>query len=90
MTSNAVVCVDASGKPESIPLSSWVKKDELYHILKVSHSKHSNEYFFELEEIDLTPFAPYKGFKMNRFRPFEGDKAIKELIESINVIEIES
>ena len=86
---NAVVCVDDTMKPESIPSNTWVKRDNLYHILKVSHAKFPvDTYFFELEEIDLTPYPPYKGFNMNRFKPFAGDNAIKELLSDFVIEEV--
>jgi len=83
---NAIVCIDDSNRPEEIPLSHWVKKDMVYHVLKVSHTNFPVfVVFFELEEIDLTPFPPYKGFDTRRFRQFAGATEVEELINELQL-----
>ena len=65
-----VKCVDDSNRPSDIPLSSWVKKDEKYTVVNAFHG-FGGVLIFQLAEIDLTPFPPYKGFDANRFRPLD-------------------
>jgi hypothetical protein len=61
-----VVCIDASCKPEEIPNSSWLKEGQEYTVLRVGKNKLTNEEYFILQEVQITP--PYGGFKVNRFK----------------------
>ena len=77
-----VKCVNDSFKPSDIPLSSWVKKDNFYTVIDAFHG-FGGVLIFQLEEIDLTPFPPYKGFDAKRF--VESDNLVEELIEELNL-----
>jgi hypothetical protein len=61
-----VVCIDASCKPEEIPISSWLIEGQEYTVLRVGVNKLTHEEFLILQEVNSTP--PYGGFKVNRFR----------------------
>jgi hypothetical protein len=61
-----VVCIDASCKPEEIPISSWLIEGQEYTVLRVGVNKLTHEEYFILQEINSTP--PYGGFKVSRFR----------------------
>jgi hypothetical protein len=61
-----VVCIDASCKPEEIPNSSWLVEGQEYTVLRVGKNKLTNEEYFILQEVQITP--PYGGFKVNRFK----------------------
>ena len=65
-----VVCINDEARPNEIPLNKWVKKDEMYEIIKITI--HPNQKFIngvELAEISLTEeHLPYEYFKLDRFR----------------------
>jgi hypothetical protein len=61
-----VTCVDDSMRPNEIPFTNWVKKDEIYHIVKIIRCM-GGVVGVELAEIDLKPYFPYKYFKLGRF-----------------------
>ena len=60
-----VICIDASCKPEEIPNSSWLKEGQEYTVLRVGKNKLTNEEYFILQEVQITP--PYGGYKVDRF-----------------------
>ena len=60
-----VICIDASCKPEEIPNSSWLVEGQEYTVLKVGKNKLTNEEYFILQEVQITP--PYGGYKVDRF-----------------------
>ncbi len=63
-----VICLDASNKPNDIPNSKWVKKDEIYTVIRVVKLPLQNMAMgYELEEIDLKDCFPYQFFSSNRF-----------------------
>jgi hypothetical protein len=69
-----VICVDNSARPESIPLSYWVKKDDHYTIIN-SFKDMNGVDLVEIAEINLRQLGTlYKGFAANRFRPLEPKK----------------
>ncbi len=66
-----VQCIDDSARPESIPLSYWVKKDNTYTVINSFKDMNGVE-LVQLLEIDLTKLGtPYKGFASSRFAPLE-------------------
>lgn len=67
-----VVCIRDENKPNEIPLSHWVKKDEVYTIIQVDKLNAQGGILgCKLEEIDLSAFAPYQYFSIDRFAPVE-------------------
>jgi len=63
-----VICVDDSHRPSDIPTSHWVKKGEPYTVIKAMKcNAQGNLLGFILEEIDLTPFFPWRYFAAHRF-----------------------
>ena len=60
-----VVCIDASCKPEEVPTSSWLVEGQEYTVLRVGKNKLTNEKYFILQEVQITP--PYGGYKIDRF-----------------------
>jgi len=60
-----VVCIDASCKPEEVPTSCWIVEGQEYTVLKVGKNKLTNEEYFILQEVQITP--PYGGYKVDRF-----------------------
>jgi len=61
-----VICVDASCRPQEIPISCWLVEGQEYTVLRVGVNKITHEEYFILQEVESTP--PYGGFKINRFR----------------------
>ena len=71
---NRVRCIDDSARPESIPLSYWIKKDNYYNIINSFRDMNGVE-LVQLLEIDLTKLGTsYKGFASSRFAPIETKK----------------
>ncbi len=82
-----VVCVNAQGRPNEIPTSKWVAKDETYTVIKADYLNVQNGLLgFKLKEVNIDDCFPYQYFASNRFRPLTEDdanaeKAVKELLK---------
>jgi hypothetical protein len=65
-----VVCINDAGRPDDIPVTKWIKKDEEYTVIDVIVCKMQprNPVALVLQEIDLTGCGFYKGFNSDRFR----------------------
>lgn len=69
-----VQCIDDSARPESIPLSYWIVKDNIYTVINAFHDMHG-VLLFQLKEIRLEDAGTlYKGFAASRFTPLETKK----------------
>jgi hypothetical protein len=82
-----VECVDDSGRNEIIPISCWVKKGQVYNVINSYKDMYGTE-LVELQEIDLKPYPPYKGFAAYRFKVLEdggGDELVEELIKELEL-----
>lgn len=68
-----VVCINDSNKPSKIPQDKWVKKGEIYTVIRlVRLPLQPDTYGFLLEEIKLGPEClPYEFFSADRFVPEE-------------------
>lgn len=62
-----VICVDDSHKPAEVPSNQWIKKDEIYTVIKVVNCLGQGIKGFELAEIKIDA-ALYKYFAADRFR----------------------
>lgn len=82
-----VICIDDTNKPIDIPESKWVKKEEIYTIVKVVKlNLQKNTFGVELEEIDLKDCFPYEYFLANRFAPIQPNTSLhKELEKEIEI-----
>lgn len=83
-----VICIDDSYRPECIPASVWIKKGQEYTILRVSRAKLGDSIIIELVESDLTPYAPYKGYRHSRLTLPKTDLN-KETEDIVNKLEEE-
>jgi hypothetical protein len=87
MSEFKVICIDDTSRPNEIPTSKWIKKDETYTVIKAEHMNVQNRLVgFELAEIDINDCFPYTRFSSNRFRPVSEDdikaeEAVKELLK---------
>lgn len=82
-----VICVNSSNKPNDIPNTHWIKKDEVYTVIQMDYLNVQNRVLgFKLEEINIDNYFPYQYFLSSRFRPFTEDdanaeEAVKKLLE---------
>lgn len=76
-----VICIDDTHRPEDIPLSYWVKRDNKYTVSAV-YKDMNGVMMFEIDEIDLKSLGLlYKGFAASRFRE---PNSLDEMIEELN------
>jgi len=83
---NKVICIDDSMKPNDVSSKNWVKKNNIYTVVKMCISKITNDRYFVLEEIQ--PESPYGGYNIKRFSiaPEDIEQMIKE--ENLELEEI--
>lgn len=78
-----VRCKDDSNRPNEIPLSKWVIKDNTYTVIQVDHiNMVPGQYGFKLEELNIDDCFPYQYFDSRRF-----DLIVKEVLEGVNAEE---
>ena len=63
-----VVCINDKNRPDGIPTTKWVKKGEVYTVIKVvfPHSQ-PNTMGFKLAELNIDDCFPYQYFSAERF-----------------------
>jgi hypothetical protein len=80
-----VVCVNSDNKPAKIPESEWIKKGNVYTVIKaVPMGLQPGKFGFKLEEVELSPSSfPYEYYESTRFAvPTEVEKKVMELEEA--------
>jgi hypothetical protein len=82
---NKVICIDDTHKPNDISNKNWVKKNNIYTVVKMCVSKLTNDKYFVLDEIQPDNKL-YGGFNVKRFSIAPED--IEELIEN-NELQLE-
>ena len=88
-----VVAIDASARPNDVPISSWVEKDEVYNVTQVDVMNLQNGTIgFKLAEKPLDKFFPYQYFRASRFRPYteldaEAEQAAINLVKELEELE---
>lgn len=88
-----VVCINAGGRPESVPINRWVKKDEHYTIIKVDKMLIQGSILgCKLAELNNDDLFPYTHFALSRFRPLTEDevmaeKSVEELVKEFDLVE---
>lgn len=79
------ICIDTSGKPESIKTKDWLEEGCQYTVVKVIRAKIQNKYGYVLEEIQ-TNDPLFFGYDVARFStPFA---VLEEMIKK-GEIEVE-
>lgn len=85
-----VICINDSDKPNDIPLSKWVKKDEVYTVIEIARlNMQAGMLGFKLEEINLDDCFPYRYFAASRFAPLAptkrewAEEVLKKISEEI-------
>lgn len=84
-----VICIDNSGRPESIPLSKWIVKGKEYTVIQVDKiNMDPGVYGYKLEELNIDDCFPYLYFRSTRFSiPTEELELIEELEINLPVTE---
>jgi hypothetical protein len=64
-----VICINAKGLPNEIPLSKRIKEGEIYTVIRtIKCNSQNGSIAFVLEEIQLgADEQPYQGFSAHRF-----------------------
>ncbi|MDX2303282.1 MAG: hypothetical protein NW226_10800 [Microscillaceae bacterium] len=85
-----VICIDDKNRPNEVPLSRWIKKGEIYHIIQIDKlTAQGGIYGCKLAEIDNDDLAPYQYFRLTRFAVpvlMEDEEAI---LDQIDISELE-
>ena len=68
-----VVCIDSSNKPAKIPVEQWIKKGEVYTVIKVVQmGLQDGKYGFLLKEVQISADCfPYEYYDADRFIPLD-------------------
>ena len=80
-----VICVNSDNRPAKIPESEWIKKDNVYTVIKaVPMGLQPGKFGFKLEEVELSPSSfPYEYYESSRFAvPTEVEEEVLELEEA--------
>ena len=78
------ICINDKDRPESIPLSLFVVKGQIYTVIEVSIDMNGIEYYV-LEEISLTSIGTlYKGFAKSRFAPIENSNKVVKQYQTVD------
>jgi hypothetical protein len=79
-----VICLDASGRNESIPESKWINKNEIYTVVKVDKiNMQGGKLGFQLAEVDLASCFPYTYFGAWRFGVILNPEVLEEVTEEV-------
>lgn len=82
-----VVCVNDSNKPDKIPVNQWIKKGNVYTVVRaVKMGIQANTLGFDLEEVNLTGCFPYEYYDAKRFLP---EDMVKQEDVAVEIIEEE-
>lgn len=85
MTPFKVICVNDNDRPEMIPQSKWLVKNQSYTVIKVAKLLiQGGMVGFKLEGLDIDAYFPYQFFAANRFMiPLDNVWNIEEMLEKI-------
>lgn len=68
------ICINDKDKPNEVPSSKWVIKDNIYHITEISnHPLQGGIHGCKLQEVNLNGCSPIEYYKLSRFAIFEDD-----------------
>jgi len=85
MTPFKVICVNDKDRPEMIPQSKWLVKNQSYTVIKVAKLLiQGGMVGFKLEGLDIDAYFPYQFFAANRFMiPLNEAWDIEEMLQKI-------
>jgi hypothetical protein len=79
-----VMCINDSDRPDGIPTSKWVKKGNIYTVIKVSVINIQGRVLgFKLKELNIDDCFPYQYFLASRFGIIIPTKEIEEHFEEV-------
>ncbi len=81
-----VICIDDTCRPDGIPLSKWIKKDNMYTVIDIKKMNLQGGMLgYKLEEIDLDSCFPYQYFSAKRFAIIlkQDNKWAEETLEKV-------
>lgn len=79
-----VICINDSGRPNEVPITKWVKKNQEYTIIEwVKCNPQGGLLGVKLAEIDLTGCDPYLYFAAHRFTPLTPDEVLEEDLKQL-------
>jgi hypothetical protein len=82
-----VICIDDKNRPDGIPTSKWVKKDQEYTVIHIGKLNLQGGILgFKLEELNIDDCFPYQFFAATRFALPKKDKSLIEKIEEDLII----
>lgn len=82
-----VVCVNDSNKPDKVPTNQWIKKGNVYTVVRaVKMGIQANTLGFDLEEVNLSGCFPYEYYDAKRFLP---EDMVKQEDVAVEIIEEE-
>jgi len=82
-----VMCIDDSNKPDKVPTNQWIKKGNVYTVVRaVKMGIQANTLGFDLEEVNLTGCFPYEYYDAKRFLP---EDMVKQEDVAVEIIEEE-
>lgn len=62
-----VLCINDANRPNEVPSTRWIKKDEKYTIVSVAYMVQQNIYGCKLEELNNDDLYPWSFFALSRF-----------------------
>lgn len=75
-----VICIDDQHRPAEFPSSKWIKKDQIYTVIKIKNHVISGGQGFVLQEIDMSGCEPFESFGAWRFAPLH-EAPLKEALD---------
>ena len=82
-----LVCINDSNRPSKIPENQWIKKGNVYNVVRaVKMGIQANTLGFDLEEVNLEGCFPYEFYDAKRFLP---EDMVNQKDVAVEVIEKE-
>ena len=86
-----VVCINDSNRPVKIPENQWIKKGNVYTVVRaVKMGIQANTLGFDLEEVNLEGCFPYEFYDAKRFLPEDmvnqKDVAVEVIEEELELV----
>lgn len=81
-----VIAKIVTGRPDGVPISKWIKKNEIYTVVKkVTMVFQGSVQAYQLAEIDMTDCYPYLYFAAYRFIPLveQPEKELENIEELV-------
>lgn len=74
------LCINDTDRPSDVPTSKWIKKGQLYTVIKVVRMLiQGGKLGFYLDEVNLDGCAPYSTYAATRFAIILNNKVLAEI-----------